>query len=142
MKLLFSSIIVVIMSFSNAVAMDKTEISTKNQDLLTGQWGWNKEQCESNPATVSFSSDGSILYWDTQKGMYLGDETKALTRIEYVISSQKYGVLHTSIKGEDRLDDKGNPVKWDLVVQSKSTFCWHREDWPKGSCTTSMIRCK
>ena len=82
------------------------------------------------------------MYFDTHKGMYMGDRSKPIKRVEYVITGENKNILNTSIKDEDRLDKYGHPVLWQLVVQSKDTFCWRRNDWPKNSCTKSLIRCK
>jgi len=121
---------------------DNTEKLSLNQKSVKGVWGWDTEQCNNNPATISFKTDGSIMYFDTYKGMYLGDVSKPIKRIEYVIESEKENVLITSIKGEDRLDDNSKPVGWDLVIQSTDNFCWHRTDWAEGACTKSLMRCK
>jgi hypothetical protein len=43
--------------------------------------------------------------------------------------------------GETRLDDKGKPVVWVLVMPDRETFLWHRVDWPFGAFTPPSRRC-
>ena len=117
----------------------QSKVSVK--DSIIGVWGWNIKQCKNNPASISFNSDGTIMFFDTHKGMYLGDRSKRIKRVEYVITGENKNILNTKIKGEDRLDKNGHSVSWQLVVQSEDTFCWRRNDWPKNSCTKNLIRC-
>ena len=114
----------------------------KNIKLLTGFWGWNNEQCQNNPISISFSDGGETMFHDTPKGMQLGDPDKAFKRLIYVIHSQSQGVLNTSIEKEDRRDSSGNRVSWSLVIQNEYSFCWHRSDWKTGACTKSLTKCR
>lgn len=113
-----------------------------NENILIGTWGWNSDQCENNPMTISFSEDGRYMYHDSPKGMYTTDKEKSTERAIYVVHTQSEKYLVTSLESEDRKDDRGNLVSWDLVIQTSDSFCWHRADWKEGSCTKSMVRCK
>lgn len=138
-------ILLLLVTFPAIGATVNTENEKSNlsaRDIVIGVWGWNIKQCKNNPASISFKNDGSIMYFDTYKGMYLGDKSKPIKRVEYIITGENKNVLFTSIKGEDRLDKNGRPVSWQLVVKSRDTFCWRRNDWPKNGCTKNLIRCK
>ena len=45
------------------------------------------------------------------------------------------------IEGEERLAETGMPVHGQLVLYQSDAFCWHRMDWPPGSCTKPQVRC-
>ena len=60
----------------------------------------------------------------------------------YVIEGSAPGVLHTYIPDETRMTDRGEPVKWDLVVVARNRITWHRKDWPEGAYTRMLRRCE
>jgi hypothetical protein len=120
----------------------ETRLSGQDKrDLLTGTWGWNNEQCKNNPISISFSSDGSRMYHETPEGMYTKSEDYKRKRATYVIYDEGPQTFKTSLIGEDRVDAEGDPVKWDLVIQSYDSFCWRRSDWGEGTCTEELQRC-
>jgi len=45
------------------------------------------------------------------------------------------------IVGEKRLDEKGRPVVWDLVMLNENEYVWHRLDWRPGELTSRIHRC-
>jgi hypothetical protein len=53
----------------------------------------------------------------------------------------KPGAIVLQYEGEKRLDDKGKPVVWHLLMTDRDTFYWHRADWPNGGTTEPSHRC-
>jgi hypothetical protein len=56
-----------------------------------------------------------------------------------VVATRPY--LRLLLVDEDRTTASGDPVVWDLMMLSPDRYCWHRTDWPPGSCTQRNERC-
>jgi hypothetical protein len=112
-------------------------------DVLPGQWGSDRAQCDVDPQTLSFSDDGRTLharYRILGTTYEAGKSDKAHYR--YRVGAQRGNLLHLELEGETRLDAAGQPVTWELALIDRDTFCWHRNDWPKAdACSPPMIRC-
>jgi hypothetical protein len=50
--------------------------------------------------------------------------------------------IRLQYEGEERLDDKGKPVAWEVIMTERDTFYWHRIDWPPGGTTAPVRRCR
>jgi hypothetical protein len=50
--------------------------------------------------------------------------------------------IRLQYQGETRLDDKGKPVAWEVIMVERDTFYWHRVDWPPGATTPPVRRCR
>ena len=92
--------------------------------------------------SISFSKDNELMFFDSPKGMHLGDLKKAYKRVAYVIHSESQGVLNTRAEREDRKDSARNLVSRDLVIKNAEAFCWNRSGWQAGSCTKSIAKCR
>jgi len=112
------------------------------REIVTGAWVVDIQDCEKSPPFYSFSKNGLIMYVDSDEGVYLSDKNKLNNRLIYNVISESENIIRTSIEGEDRFTDSGKAVLWDLVVKDKNHFCWHRADWPLGSCTKTLTKCK
>jgi hypothetical protein len=51
------------------------------------------------------------------------------------------GAIVLRYEGEERLDSKGRPIVWHLLMTDRNTFYWHREDWADGVTTPPSHRC-
>lgn len=112
------------------------------REVVTGQWGWTAEECRKSPKSISFSSDGGLMYYQSTpgaSGLLLGDQV--LDKVTYQILGEGRRVLRTIIEGETRKTESGNVVMWDLVLRSNDSFCWHRTDWAANACTRPVSRC-
>lgn len=119
---------------------------SKNTDLtlresLAGAWGWTSKECREGAPIHSFSEDGSTMFVSSDKGMITSATSEPKTQLVYQIIGESKNVLRTVIEGEDRFQKNGEPAVWDLVLLSNYRFCWHRTDWPAGSCTKPLRRC-
>ena len=110
------------------------------REVLVGNWQWKGIPCDEAPS-YSFSNDGAFMYVRSERGMKMGDASKSYTDVTYMILDESSHVLRTQIDGEDRRTERGDIVVWDLVMLSQNGFCWHRTDWPAGSCTKVLRRC-
>jgi len=49
--------------------------------------------------------------------------------------------IRVALVGEDRVDEAGLPVTWDIVKINDSAYCWRRSDWGANECTVPRVRC-
>lgn len=112
------------------------------RDVLTGSWGWNKEECQSNPQHYSFSSDGAVMILKrvTNADLAAGKNSYKITKYQIIGESDQ--ALRTVIEDEGRRTEDGLVVTWDLMLINKHRFCWRRGDWKDTSCTEPIIRCE
>jgi hypothetical protein len=110
-------------------------------DQLVGQWDEvHPGSCESTH-TISFDRDKSMMMVEYDEvGWVTESDSRKVFR--YRILGAKDPVLRTQLENEPRLDDQGKPVVWHIVVVDADTYCWGRDDWPQGACTTPRKRCK
>lgn len=111
------------------------------RDTLTGNWGWNADECAVDPLRISFSDDGATMYHRNNQGLVLGDVDNPRLEIVYEIQDETDTVLRSVAVDEDRRTADGATVGWDLVLQDRDHFCWRRSDWPEVACTASLMRC-
>ena len=110
-------------------------------DVLTsGFWDWDgaDDFCNANPHSIRVSDDKkslSVEFHDGRSGLIVAE-----TR--YTINSIIGPVLSTDMDGEDRTDEHGNFVSWDLIVNSTDQYCWRRSDWSETRCSASRLRCE
>jgi hypothetical protein len=108
-------------------------------DQLVGQWD-DVPDCK-NPHTISFDGDKSVMMVEyAEVGWVTESDSRKVFR--YRILGMHDAVLRTKLENEPRLDDQGKPVVWHIVVVDADTYCWGRDDWPQGACTTPRKRCK
>ena len=115
------------------------------EDQLLGFWGWPVEDmnynCEGNPHTLSFSSDGKEFTINFRKPIKDPDG-KPVKAAKYDVIEVTNKVITASMRGEARKDGAGNDVIWDLVLVDTKTYTWHRHDWPEGTFTPNIVRCE
>lgn len=109
------------------------------REIAAGPWGFEAEgaRCQGNPHTVAFSSDGSEMTMRYSKSLDKNQPTQAT----YKVLAEGPDYLRMAMLGEDRKTDAGVLVQWDLILLSRDSYCWHRTDWSKGSCTQPASRC-
>lgn len=112
------------------------------RDVLTGDWGWTKEECQSNPQNYSFSSDGAVMYVKKLDSSVSASDDRIYKTTKYQIIGESDEALRTVIEGESRRTSDGLVVTWDLILISKYRFCWRRGDWTASGCTEPIIRCE
>jgi hypothetical protein len=110
---------------------------------VTGRWDWEGAEgfCERDPHTIAFSPDREVMIitaarpWTDSAGV-------VHQRTEYDIEEADQNRIRGRIRGETRLTQTGEPVVWDLVLQSPDEYRWHRTDWPgiPGVGVTRAIR--
>jgi hypothetical protein len=121
--------------------------STRHADasifsVLPGIWGWEADgagTCSANPHAITFSNDRSVMFLRTAKTFerHTGAETSVV--LYRILDSDPH--LRLALDGETRTTPTGALVEWDLIMLSLDRYCWHRTDWPAGSCTAAIVRC-
>ncbi|MFC3150036.1 hypothetical protein ACFOEK_03265 [Litoribrevibacter euphylliae] len=110
---------------------------------LPGKWDWQtlEDSCGSTAQTYSFSKDGQRIILTAPSPLTL-DGTSELNQVVYEIIDERPSVMRMKVIGETRTTENGAPVVWDLILKDKNTFCWHRTDWPAGTCTQDLNKCE
>ena len=90
---------------------------------------------------------GALLY----EAEHIGSEVAGIPKEDLFDRSRIWMVLPDrsgrpraigiQYEGETRLDARGKPVVWDLLMPDRDTFYWHRADCPAGSGTAPSRRC-
>ncbi len=112
-------------------------------DAFLGLVGnWDEEHAESckSPHVLSFNEEKtmmSVTYADA--GWVTEDDSRKV--FHYKILSANPSALRMQLENEPRLDNAGKPVVWQLVLVDADTYCWGRDDWPQGACTSPRKRC-
>lgn len=106
--------------------------------LETGAWDSTKNEsfCQSRSHSFKFSKDRSRMILN-----FFDSGSSLVQSHEYIIEGSETGMLHTSLIGESRKDDRGKPVKWKLIVNNENQYCWRRSDWGDSGCTAAFKRC-
>ena len=116
---------------------------SKAPDAYSGLAGtWDEEAADmcTKPHLIRFDDGGStmtVVYADV--GWITEEESRKVMR--YRILDAGPSILRVQLENEPRLDDDGKPVVWHVVQVDEDTYCWGRDDWPKGACTTPRRRC-
>lgn len=93
---------------------------------------------------VTKNSNGSFQYTSRHAGKAKlpdGEDGVATSPICIMTSGGKARSIMVQYEDETRLDDKGKPVRWMLLMPDRETFYWHRADWPTGAVTAPSHRC-
>jgi len=110
--------------------------------LLPGTWDWANQPgtCQDNPQTFTLSADRTHVLLEYRKPVpSFGNQMRKSAT--YKILDANNRLLRAQVEGETRKTPSGAPVVWDFAFLSNNSFCWHRTDWPKGTCTKVMVRC-
>jgi len=106
---------------------------------VAGRWTWvsDKKGC-ANAHIIAFSDDGKIMTIVQPSHDIAGQEITTT----YDVKALDQSMVRGAIRGERRLDDKGKPVVWDLVLTGPDEYRWRRTDWssPWGY-TGRVVRC-
>jgi len=110
--------------------------------LVEGTWDWANRpgSCKDNPQTLTLSGDRTKVILEFKKPVTNAAGKPQKSEV-YKILDARLRLLHTVVEGEPRKDRAGQPLTYDFLFASESSFCWHRSDWPKGQCTKMMVRC-
>ena len=111
--------------------------------VVAGTWDWAGADsvCVRDPHTLVFSSDRRVMVL-THTLPWTDDAGHQHRVAEYDIQEASRRHVRGRIRGETRLTDEGEPVVWDLVLLSPDEYRWHRADWPEGSYTKPVRRCR
>ena len=107
--------------------------------LTVGTWDWAgaENSCETNPHSIGFADDKKHFWVHFHEG-----KTEAISGVaNYTVSAISGAVISSDMEGENRTDDEGNLVSWDLIVNSPTEYCWRRSDWPCRSGVLPFRRC-
>ena len=109
------------------------------REIAAGTWGFGVEgaSCDDNPHTIEFSADGQFMF--LRYSQTVDGEPPPVTK--YELLGEGPGFMRMAMKGETRTTDEGEPVKWDMVLLTPDSYCWHRTDWQEGGCTQPAHRC-
>lgn len=109
-------------------------------ETVDGTWDWEGAEgfCEKNPHTITFSADSSIMYL-TGRQPWSDKDTSRVAVYDLVEHTQNR--IQGKIRGETRLDAKGQPVVWDLILTSQDSYQWHQVGWPRYARTKTVRRC-
>jgi hypothetical protein len=112
------------------------------RDVVSGTWDWSKvdDVCQSDMTTFSFSDADDTMILTHPMPIVAFDGLMHDT-FTYDILEASRNHIRGAIRGETRLTREGVPVVWDLVLTSRHSFCWHRTDWDRESCTDELVRC-
>jgi hypothetical protein len=100
-------------------------------------------QCEQLGMRVSFETgpDKKVVYVSQHVGKeVLPPGESGVSRSKVEVGPNGLSII-LQYEGEDRLDKKGNPVRWHLLMPDRDSFYWHREDWLNGGVTAISRRC-
>lgn len=106
---------------------------------LSHSWTDPSTTCEENPHSISFSDDRlqlTLSYARVTPHLLEPDPVAV-----YEVESANAVSAHVRLRGENRLDEVGAPVTWDIIVLSPDAYCWRRSDWPPHACTPARARC-
>lgn len=110
-------------------------------EQLVGNWDEEHPDFCKKPHVLSFDDDKSTMTVEySEVGWVTESDSRKVFR--YRILSTNHSALRTQLDNEPRLDDRGTPVVWHIVVVDADTYCWGRDDWPEGACTPPRKRCK
>jgi hypothetical protein len=116
----------------------RTDIFT----VAAGRWDWADADsfCVKDPHTISFSPDHRVM---TLRHLQPSTDSAGVMRWawEYDIQEVSRHHIRGRIRGEERKTASGEPVVWDLVLQSPDAYYWHRTDWPFMGVTKPVRRC-
>ena len=111
-------------------------------DTLPGQWiDVDKKYCDIAQTTVSVSADRQSISF-SHSGLGQATESDIRRQFNYRVGAQRGNRLYLELENETRLDERGEPVTWDLVMLSSDEFCWSRSDWLEDGCTATVFRCE
>jgi hypothetical protein len=96
--------------------------------------------CDRNPHTIAFSPDRRAMWLRYRRPVRMDDGSESDSARYRVLGHTRNAIL-LALEGETRQTPSGDPVLWDLVVLSSERTCWHRTDWPAGTCTADAERC-
>ena len=119
--------------------------STDIFTVVAGTWDWEgaKGFCTRDSHTITFSPDHRVMVlhytkpWTDSAGV---EHTVG----EYDIQEADASHIRGMIRGETRRTAAGEPVVWDLQLQSHDVYRWHRTDWPNApglGVTRAVRRC-
>lgn len=113
--------------------------------LERGKWGWDLGEspvsCEQNPHVIRFREHRTEAVIEFDKKIHSPDGAPT-NSVLYKILDRSGNRITMRIVGEKRLDDKGQPVVWDLVLLNEEEYAWHRLDWPRGALTPHIVLCR
>ncbi len=114
--------------------------------IAEGLWDWegSEKECEAGQQEITVSADRRTLLLVTRP-MEAG-EAPDTTRYRVIEAGPQLlpwapFAIRLDMEGEDRRTDDGKLVVWDLVLQSRDRYHWHRTDWPPNGMTEAVIRC-
>ena len=105
-----------------------------------GVWGESAADCQDNPHTISFSSQGDVMYVRYLQGG-TADGEQLEESFSYQVLGRRPSGLRLALVGESRKDAAGQPVTWELRQTDRNSYCWWRSDWPASECTVPRTRC-
>jgi hypothetical protein len=110
--------------------------------LVQGTWAWanSDSTCASDPQTISFTPDRTGMIIRLAHPYKLADGT-VHTFAYYDILRVTRSSIRGAIRGETRLTPDGRAVVWDLILESRDRFAWHRTDWQTWERTRDLRRC-
>lgn len=111
--------------------------------VVTGKWDLADAEgmCEANPHIISFSSDRSVMFYETREP-WTDIAGIQHNRAEYDVLEHAPNRIRGRMRGEKRLTFDGEPVVWDLLLTDPDTYRWHRIDLPIGGYFGRVVRCE
>lgn len=130
--------------FNKSTAPTVQPVSDVYGSLEKGRWGWAIPtmvgSCSTNPHTIQFQNNNTEAVLHFKSKIYSADGSVTNTAL-YKIIEKNGNRITMRIVGEKRLDEKGRPVVWDLVMLNENEYVWHRLDWRPGELTSRVHRC-
>lgn len=107
--------------------------------ITQGRWNWDGAEgfCKDLTHNVRFNEDKSRMYVN----FFHAHSDDLIETSEYVVRNIYGPIIKTDMIGEGRTDSSGNLVAWDLIVNSKTEYCWRRSDWSETRCSAARLIC-
>jgi hypothetical protein len=108
--------------------------------VAVGTWAWERggDGCERDPHTITFSPDWSLMFLRTREPL---DPVTGRREAVYEVRGHGPNYIRAFMRDEDRRDERGELVEWDLVLLSPDRYVWRRSDWKRTSSTAPVERC-
>lgn len=101
----------------------------------------NTDECLQGPERASYSPSRSELYIHYPGEGATTDSINARNVLTYNVLYSTDSQIRVALAGEDRTDERGLPVTWDIVKITEREYCWRRSDWGVTECTIPRVRC-
>jgi len=108
--------------------------------VVAGEWDWSGDSllCRKNPHTVSFTRDTAFMVVRFREKF----DSTSKQEYRYRLRGFTDHTITGQIEGEQRRNDKGKPVVWDLVLTGPNSYRWRNAGGNPQAMTRAIVRCE